>query len=174
MARHEGLARLATSDIPHVRDDVNGVHSWDVWRQELAIFAARWAFRHTTTSGEPSGTRLTATVRASTNEPAEPTGTVQFSAGGQPLGAPVAARERHGHDDGAAIAGAARSPPPTRGDALYNTSIGLGGVRRDQHDRHGRRHRAGDAVADARRAGSVRRVHARRRQGVHGDQARDA
>ena len=35
--------------------------------------------------------------------------------------------------------------------------------------RHGRRQRAGDAVAHARRAGVVRRVHAGRGEGLHGD-----
>ena len=43
-------------------------------------------------------------------------------------------------------------------------------VRHRDHDApgHGRRHGAGDVVADARRAGDVRRVHAGRGEGVHG------
>ena len=40
--------------------------------------------------------------------------------------------------------------------------------RRDLHRRQRRRHRAGDAVADARHAGHVRRVHAGRRERLHG------
>ena len=45
----------------------------------------------------------------------------------------------------------------------------------DARRRAGRRHRAGDAVADARRAGLVRRVHAGRGEGLHGvhDRQRD-
>ena len=42
------------------------------------------------------------------------------------------------------------------------------GARPDRHARHGRRQRAGDAGADAGRAGDVRRVHAGRRQELHG------
>ena len=40
-------------------------------------------------------------------------------------------------------------------------------------DGRGRRHGAGDAVADARRAGDVRRVHAGRGEGLHGVDDRD-
>ena len=40
------------------------------------------------------------------------------------------------------------------------------------HAGHGRRHGPGHAEPDARRAGDVRRVHARHRQGVHGDDDR--
>ena len=42
-----------------------------------------------------------------------------------------------------------------------------GAAVRDLDDRHGGRHGAGDAVADARRSGVVRRVHAGRREGLH-------
>ncbi len=44
----------------------------------------------------------------------------------------------------------------------------VAGPRPDRHARHGRRKRPGDAGADAGRPGDVRRVHARRRQGLHG------
>ena len=124
VARHEGLARLAASDIPHVRDDVNGVHSWDVWRQELAIFAAEWAFRHTTTTVGTSGTTVTATVRASTTSPTAPTGTVQFSAGGQPLGGPVAVVGGTATLAVPSTGGASAITATYSGDALYNTSTG--------------------------------------------------
>ena len=49
-ARHGGLARLATTDIPFTMDTVNGVHSWDVWRQLLVVYASDVAFAHTTTA----------------------------------------------------------------------------------------------------------------------------
>ena len=46
-------------------------------------------------------------------------------------------------------------------------------VPRDHDGRHhGRRHRPGDAVADARHAGDVRRVHAGRREDLHGRRRR--
>ena len=123
LPRHEGLARLAATDIPFVRNDVNGVHSWDVWRQLLAIFVSKWAFRHTTTEVTASGTTVTATVRPSTTGPAVPSGSVHFfSAAGDPLGAPVTL-----------AGGKATLSVPGRGavitaryggDALYNASVG--------------------------------------------------
>ena len=123
LPRHEGLARLAATDIPFVRNDVNGVHSWDVWRQLLAIFVSKWAFRHTTTEVTASGTIVTATVRPSTSGRAVPSGSVHFfSAAGDPLGAPVAL-----------AGGKATVSVPGRGavitaryggDELFNASVG--------------------------------------------------
>jgi hypothetical protein len=46
------------------------VNSWDVWRQLLAIFAAKHAFRHTTITITTSGTAATATVKHSTTRSA--------------------------------------------------------------------------------------------------------
>lgn len=91
--RHEGLDRLAATDIPFTRNDVNGVHSWDVWRQLLAIYAADIAFAHTSTDVGITNKAITATVTASTTETATPTGTVQFALNGKPLGKPVAVKD---------------------------------------------------------------------------------
>ena len=119
-ARHEGLARLATTTIPFTRDNVNGVHSWDVWRQLLAIFAAKHAFRHTTTTLTTSGTTATATVKNSTTEPTTPTGTVQFSSGGTPIGAPVPLTG--GKATLAIPAGTTSLAATYSGDTLFNAS----------------------------------------------------
>src|SRR5947209_3796927 len=79
-------ARLAAAGMPYLDDTILGGHEWYVWRQLLNHFAANVAFRTTSTALSVSGTRVTATVTPATHEPAVPTGTVQFSAGGQPLG----------------------------------------------------------------------------------------
>jgi enterochelin esterase-like enzyme len=123
-ARHEGLARLATTDIPFTRDNVNGVHSWDVWRQLLAIFMSEHAFRYTTTAVTTSGMTATATVKASTTEPAVPSGTVQFSAGGQPLGAPVPVIAGKATLLVPSTSGAGAVTASYSGDTLYNASRG--------------------------------------------------
>ena len=79
-----------------MRTDFNGVHAWEVWRQELAYFASKLMFRHTTTALEPIAapgssdqravTFVQAAVAASTTEPVAPTGTVQFWVDGQKAG----------------------------------------------------------------------------------------
>ncbi|MDA0168392.1 Ig-like domain repeat protein [Solirubrobacter taibaiensis] len=120
--RHQGLARLATTDIPFTRDDVNGVHSWDVWRQLLVFYMTKVSFRHTTTAVSTSGTTATATVKNSTNEPTAPTGTVQFSAGGQPIGSPVPVVGGKATLTIPSTAGASSITATYSGDSLYNTS----------------------------------------------------
>ena len=87
--RHEGLDRLAATDIPFTRNDVNGVHSWDVWRQLMANFAEKIAFAHTETAVDVSRKAVTATVDASSTLAAPVTGTVQFSLDGKKIGKPV-------------------------------------------------------------------------------------
>jgi enterochelin esterase-like enzyme len=127
-ARHEGLARLATTDIPFTRDDVNGVHSWDVWRQLLVIFAGKIAFAHTTTAVNHTGRAVTATVTPSTTEPAVPTGTVQFSFNGTPVGKPVAVNRGTARFAVPAHLGDGTVTASYSGDRYYNTSSGQAGL----------------------------------------------
>jgi enterochelin esterase-like enzyme len=88
-------ANLTANGIPFVDDRMDGGHAWYVWRQMLYDFASTMAFKHTTTSltevaapGSSEQRRVvfvTATVKASTTEPAWPTGKVQFYLDGQQL-----------------------------------------------------------------------------------------
>jgi hypothetical protein len=76
--------------VPFIDDTIDGGHEWYTWRKLLHDYAAGVAFRTTKTAVTISGTSVTATVTPGTTEPVAPTGTVQFSAAGTPLGAPVA------------------------------------------------------------------------------------
>ncbi len=89
------LALLTSNGIPFVEDLFDGGHEWYVWRILLRNFVDTMAFKHTTTSlaevaapGSSEQRRVvfvTATVKASTTEPARPTGKVQFYLDGQQL-----------------------------------------------------------------------------------------
>ena len=129
-ARHAGLARLATTDIPFVRNDVNGVHSWFVWRQLMEIFAADIAFAHTTTTVSNTGRAFTATVIGSTTEPVAPTGTVQFSLNGTPVGEPVDIKKGAAKLAIPANLGNGTVTAVYSGDQFYSTSTGDGAATR--------------------------------------------
>jgi hypothetical protein len=81
--------RLTDNGVPFLDDMVDGGHEWYTWRLLLHHYAAAVAFRQTSTALTVSGTSVTATVTPGTTEPVAPTGTIQFAAGGVPLGAPV-------------------------------------------------------------------------------------
>ena len=58
------------------------------------------------------------------------------------------------------------------GRAIYYAAAPNGDSRLDVQQRHRRRHRPGDTLADAGRSGDLWRVHARYRRGVHGGDRR--
>ncbi|MBD8608757.1 Ig-like domain repeat protein [Aeromicrobium sp. CFBP 8757] len=86
IARANGLRALGV-DVTSF--DVDGIHSWDVWRQLLDNFVRTSAFKTTDTSIVPAAvatpgrlTSLVASVSAVTTTGATPTGRVAFYAGG--------------------------------------------------------------------------------------------
>jgi enterochelin esterase-like enzyme len=117
-------ARLTAAGVPFVQDNINGGHEWYVWRQLLRDFAGTVAFRQTSTGVDVSGTSVTATVTPGTTEPVAPTGTVQFSAGGTPLGAPVPLTGGKATLTVGSTAGASAITATYNGDAFYNASSG--------------------------------------------------
>ncbi|MFC0530291.1 alpha/beta hydrolase-fold protein [Phytohabitans kaempferiae] len=90
------VAALKAAGVDIKEFNVNGVHTWDVWRQMLNNYLRNVAFRTTTTSLEittaPAGNsqnlKLTATARVGTvtNGVAFPSGKVEFYAGDNLLG----------------------------------------------------------------------------------------
>src|SRR3954453_11562862 len=68
---------------------IPGGHTFTFWRLALRDFLEHIAFRASTTAVTAGAGTLTATVTPATAEPAAPTGTVQFIAGGKLLGNPV-------------------------------------------------------------------------------------
>ncbi|MDA0168389.1 alpha/beta hydrolase-fold protein [Solirubrobacter taibaiensis] len=121
---HNNLQNLVSHNIPFTVDTHDGIHSWYPWRYLLAKFGANVVFRHTTTQLAVNGTTVTATVKNSTTEPALPSGTVQFSSGGQPLGAPVALVGGKASVVVPSTAGASAVTATYSGDTLYNASSG--------------------------------------------------
>jgi len=116
-------ARLTANGVPFIDDTIDGGHEWYTWRKLLHDYAAGVAFRTTKTAVTTSGTSVTATVTPGTTEPVAPTGTVQFSAGGTPLGAPVPLV-----NGSATISVSSTNGPGITatysGDAFYNASNG--------------------------------------------------
>jgi enterochelin esterase-like enzyme len=89
---HTEQLRLAAAGIPFVAFNIDGGHTWDYWRQALRNFLTRVAFRTTATTlhatPTPAGVVLRAVVTPATEEPASPTGKVQFTVDGSAYGAP--------------------------------------------------------------------------------------
>ncbi len=115
---------LTAAGVPFTDDTIDGGHEWYVWRQLLHDFGASVAFRQTSTAVSVTGTSAKAVVTPGTAEPVAPAGTVQFSAGGTPLGPPV---PLSGGSATLAVpdTGGATSVTATySGDALYNPSSG--------------------------------------------------
>ncbi|WP_028067583.1 alpha/beta hydrolase-fold protein [Solirubrobacter soli] len=113
--------RLTDNGVPFIDDTIDGGHEWYTWRKLLHDYAAGVAFRQTSVALTTSGNAVTATVTPGTNEPVAPSGTVQFSAGGTPIGSPVAlvggkATLAVSSTNGAGITAT------YSGDALYNAS----------------------------------------------------
>ena len=116
-------ANLTANNIPFQDDTIDGGHEWYTWRILLTHYAGTVAFRQTSVATTLSGGNVVAKVTPGTAEPTAPTGTVQFSAGGQPLGSPVALSNGQAsipipnNTNGGAAVVATYS-----GDAFYNTS----------------------------------------------------
>src|SRR3954469_17583045 len=113
---------LTANGVPFVDDTIDGGHEGYVWPQVLHDFGAWVAFRQTPTGVSVTGTTVKAVVTPGTAEPVAPTVTVQFSAGGTPLGAPV---PLSGGSATLAVpnTGGATSVTATySGDAFYNAS----------------------------------------------------
>src|SRR4051812_31990981 len=117
--------RLQAAGAPVIVDNFDGGHEWHVWRLDLRTFASTVAFRSTKTevAAGPFG-RLTATVAPYTVEPAAVSGTVQFKAGGQNLGAPVALSAGKASITVASTLGDSVVTAVYSGDQLYNPSTG--------------------------------------------------
>ncbi|MDA0168390.1 Ig-like domain repeat protein [Solirubrobacter taibaiensis] len=118
--------RLTAAGIPFRNYSVNGGHNWAYWRLILRDFLTNVAFRATKTDvAANAGTRtVTASVVPATAEPAVPTGTVQFLAGGQPLGAPVTLVAGKASLVVPSTVGASSVTASYGGDTLYNASSG--------------------------------------------------
>ncbi|MFC0530302.1 alpha/beta hydrolase-fold protein [Phytohabitans kaempferiae] len=127
------VAALKTQGVDITEYNVDGVHTWHVWRPLLNYYLRNMAFRTTTTglkvetapAGKSGNVRVaaTATVGAVTTNAASPTGKVDFYAGDTYLGsAPV----RHGVAHfRKAVNGALLDAPVVaqyRGDKLFNES----------------------------------------------------
>jgi enterochelin esterase-like enzyme len=84
---------LTDAGIPFADESVPGGHEWITWRLLLHDYLSQVIFKttHTTATTRRYGQalQLTATVRPDTREPSAPTGTVQFSLDGTPVGRPV-------------------------------------------------------------------------------------
>ncbi|WP_204033949.1 alpha/beta hydrolase-fold protein [Micromonospora qiuiae] len=126
-------AALRAAGVDVTEYNVEGVHTWHVWRPLLNYYLRSLAFRTTTTglevetasAGKSGNVRVTATatVGAVTTNAASPTGKVDFYAGDTYLGsAPVKHGVARFHK---AIAGATLDSPVVahyRGDKLFNSS----------------------------------------------------
>src|SRR3954452_579754 len=159
---------LATNGVPFIDDTIDGGHEWYTWRILLAHFAGTLAFKQTSLPVAVNGTSVTATVVPGTAEPVAPTGTVQFSAGGTPLGAPVALTGGKATLTVPSTAGASAITATYSGDALYNASAGSAAYEAASAGQAGGGSVPGDALTDTRRAGLVRCLHARRHEELRG------
>ena len=185
--------RLTAAGIPHVWEEGPGTHTWPYWERSLrralpefqrvfdgdvptpaqvnfrlpdntinawgwtiAFDAARQPAWTTLAGADATGFTLTGTGAATvTTPPLFPAGKAYKAAG-------------------VTVTAGARRPADDPGRPRHGQH-GAGVHRRAQQrlPGHGRRHGAGHAQPDARRSGHVRRVHARRRAGVHGVDDRD-
>lgn len=89
--REQGLKDLGVNMVAFNQP---GIHSWDIWRQELNDFVRRVAFKSTTINvtvaqKNKGRVKVSAKVVADSRSEAKPTGRVQFSLDGKPVGAPV-------------------------------------------------------------------------------------
>jgi hypothetical protein len=117
-------ATLTSNGVPFVDDTIDGGHEWYTWRLLLHDFGASVVFRQTSTAVSVNGTTATATVTPGTAEPVAPSGSVQFSAGGAPLGAPVALVGGKAVLNVPDTGGAASVSATYSGDSYYNASSG--------------------------------------------------
>ncbi|GIG90571.1 alpha/beta hydrolase-fold protein [Plantactinospora endophytica] len=129
------VAALRAAGVEVAEHNVDGVHTWDVWRQMLDDYLRQVAFRATTTGlsvqtvpvGSSSGVRLTATatVGSVTTGGARPAGEVDFYVGDLHLGsAPVRNGVARLHKT---VRGGPDGPVVARyaGDGLFNGSRSL-------------------------------------------------
>jgi hypothetical protein len=117
-------ANLTANGIPFTDDTIDGGHEWYTWRLLLNHFAGGVAFKQTSTSVAASAGGVTATVTPGTAEPVAPTGTVQFSAGGVNLGAPVPLVNGKASSPVTSTNGGGAVVATYSGDAFYNGSSG--------------------------------------------------
>jgi enterochelin esterase-like enzyme len=116
---------MINAGVPFTYYSTGGGHTWTFWQSALYDFLTRVGFRTTSTTVAPdsSGRTFTATVAASTAEPAVPSGTVQFKVDGVDVGKPVTVKNGK-----ATLAGNAKATGTVTavysGDALYNASTG--------------------------------------------------
>jgi hypothetical protein len=113
---------LQNAGVPFRWYSIPGGHTFTFWRMALRDFLEHTAFRATATSVTAGAGTLTATVSPATPEPAKPTGTVQFIAGGKLLGNPVPLVDGVATLAANDTAGATSVSAVYAGDSLYNVS----------------------------------------------------
>jgi enterochelin esterase-like enzyme len=119
---------LSAAGIPYKMDLVTGGHEWYTWRQLLYDYLTTMAFKDTTTSvttttGGRGNVTGQATVSQGTAEPAQPTGTVQFSVNGQQVGDPVAVANGAASAKLGPLATGSTVTATYSGDSLYSGSV---------------------------------------------------
>ena len=113
---------LQNAGVPFRWYSIPGGHTFTFWRMALRDFLEHTAFRATTTSVTAGAGTLTATVTPATPEPAKPSGTVQFIAGGKLLGNPVQLVNGVATLPATDTAGGTTVSAVYAGDSLYNAS----------------------------------------------------
>jgi enterochelin esterase-like enzyme len=113
---------LQNAGVPFRWYSVPGGHTWTFWRLALRDFLEHTAFRATSTSITAGAGTLTATVSPASPQPAKPSGTVQFIAGGKLLGAPVPLVNGVATLAAPDTAGGTTVSAVYAGDSLYNVS----------------------------------------------------
>jgi enterochelin esterase-like enzyme len=114
--------RLTAASVPYVKDNMNGTHTWEVWRTLLYDFVTQVAFRATATTVSAGAGTVTAVVTPATAQPIPPAGTVQFKVGATPVGSPVQLSAGRATIAIPNSAGQTEVTATYSGDALYNTS----------------------------------------------------
>ncbi len=119
---------LSAAGIPYKIDLIAGGHEWYTWRQLLYDYLTTMVFKQTTTAvttttGGKGNVTAQATVSEGTAEPAQATGTVQFSVNGQPAGNPVTLGSGFATAKLGPLAAGSTVTATYSGDSLYNGSV---------------------------------------------------
>ena len=140
-------SRLAANGIPHIVDNFDGGHEWHVWRLNLREFASKVAFRSTRVELTPGAGTITVTVTPVTTEPARPPEPSRSRAARPSRWS--AARRRWPSRTRTAREGALQRRRALQREQRHDHLLG------DERHRRRGRHRARDAVADARAGGDA-------------------
>ncbi len=185
--------RLTAAGIPHVWEEGPGTHTWPYW--ERGLRRALPEFQRVFDGDVPTPAQVN--FRLPDNTINAWGWTIAFDAARQPAWTTLSSADATGFTLTGTGAATVTTPPLFPAGKAYKaagvtvtaaprrSADDPGGPRRGQHGAgvhrraqqrlpgHGRRHGARHAQPDARRSGHLRRVHARRRAGVHGVDDRD-